>query len=213
MIIFAPKLTLRKMKKLPLIINTVLLAAVAVLYYLHFSQKGSSVSSADRSDIVLDPGSIAFVNIDTLQAHLDMFYDFQQDLTEKQKISEKKYENSVKEWQRNVADYQDKVQKGLVTRSKAAEIEKQLQTDEQKLMALRDNLAYELQEESTVLNRQIMNEIIKFLDDYNKNKNYRFIIQNSYGGVLLVANDSSNITQDVIKGLNEKYNKTKEKSK
>jgi outer membrane protein len=201
------------MKNLPVIsiaLNVVLIAALAVLYFLHFSLKNQVKQSvASPSAGIAASGSIVYVSIDSLMGNYDLYFDLKKQLEVKQKQAEAEFAVKGNTYQKNVADYQDKAQKGLITRSKAQEVEQQLMADQQNLMKYRDKLTADLAEEEQVMNRQLVNNIVSFLKEYNKNHNYQYIFSHTFGSNLLYAPDSLNITKDVLKGINEQYVKEK----
>jgi outer membrane protein len=203
------------MKKLPLLINIILGVAIVVLYVLHFADtdsKSNKESKAYSKEVVRPEFPlIVYVNFDTLLLNYDFYYDLQGELEEKRKTSEAELSSRSKAYEKGAADYQEKVQKGLVTRSTAQELEQQLIQEQQNLLQLRDNLASQLMEEEQVMNRQIVNSIMEYIKEYNKVHNYQYVISYQFGGPLLFANDSLNITNEIIKGLNEKYNRERER--
>jgi len=83
--------------------------------------------------------------------------------------------------QKNANDYQDKVNKGLITRADAAEREKALYQQQQELVALKDNLQSNLVEEEQVMNRQIVEYITSFLEANKADYNYQYILGKSFG--------------------------------
>ncbi|MBU8893051.1 MAG: OmpH family outer membrane protein [Bacteroidales bacterium] len=201
------------MKKLSLWLNIVLIIAVAVIYFLHFSgNKTAKVEvNEDGTELVIDRDyAIAYVNIDTLVRNYDLFIDKSGELTQKKNESEAELQIQSRKFEKEVRDYQDKVNKGLITRTKAQMLQQELAQKEQQLYATRDNLAMQLQEEEQVMYRQVLNEVMSYLEEYNKDYNYKFIFSNSFGGQLLYTDKSLNITSDVLVGLNEKYGKSKE---
>ena len=66
-------------------------------------------------------------------------------------------------------------------------------------------MAYKLAEEEQVMNRQVLNSIMDYLKEYNKDHGYHYVLSNAFGGPLLYSNETLNITQDVLSGLNETY--------
>ena len=114
------------MKKIPLILNIVLVVAVAVLYVLHFTGKPIANEPSENRVTALSPvvssAGIAFVNFDTLLVNYNMFIDKRDELAGKQQSSEAELTAEGQKWEREAADFQDKVQKGLITRSRAAEM-------------------------------------------------------------------------------------------
>ncbi len=205
------------MKRVNLIINIVLAIAVGVLFVLYFTADEKSSPAQTEEKLVENnstgKGEMAYINIDTLMNNMDMFFDVRNKLVEKQKSSEAELNSRSKDFEKEATDFQEKVRKGLVTRSRAQEIEQELYLEQQNLIGLKDKLSLELAEEEQVMNRQLIYYIIDFLEEYNREKNYQFIISNSLGGPLLYASDKQNITNDVVEGLNAKYAKEREKLK
>ncbi len=197
------------MKRVNLIINIVLVIAVGALFVLHFTGKGKSKPLQTEEKFVendgTEKGEIAYINIDTLMNNMDMFFDIRNQLIDKQKSSEAELNSRSKDFEKEAIDFQEKVRKGLVTRSRAQEIEQELYREQQDLIGLKDKLSLELAEEEQVLNRQLIYYIIDYLKEYNIDNNYQFIISNSLGGPLLYASNKQDITNDVVKGINEKY--------
>jgi len=202
------------MKNLSLILNAVLIVAVGVLFYLHFSTKGSAKASPARStgmNLVQPDVPIVYVNIDTLLNNYDYFKDMQNDFADKQSELEAELNNRSRQYEASAMDAQNKVQKGLVTRREAAELEQQLMAEQQSLLQLRDQLTMQLQEEEQVSNRKLINAIMEYLKEYNADQDYQFIFSNSFGDNVLFANDQLDITFIILPGLNEKYRAEKAK--
>jgi outer membrane protein len=203
------------MKNVSLIVNVVLGAAVAVLYVLHFTATGKTADiQADyvaRGEYVPAQSNIVFVNFDTLLNNYDMFFDLQKKFLEKQQKLEAELTRSSRSYERQVGDFQEKVQKGLVTRSEAQQLEMQLMQVQQELMGQRDEYSQELMEEEQVMNRQLQHSIYDFLEEYNNRHKYHYIFSHSFGGPLLYTDRNLNITREVIEGLNQKYRQNKTK--
>jgi len=200
------------MKKISLGLNVVLILAVAGIYYLHFSGNQATekqVSSAGEEQTIDRDYEIAYVNIDTLVSNYNLFVDKSNELNEKRSESEADLQIQSKNFENEVRDFQSKVSKGLVTRTKAQLLQQELAQKEQQLYATRDNLARQLAEEEQVMYRQVLNKVMEYLEEYNQEYNYKYIFSNSFGGQLLYTDKSLNITKDVLSGLNETYDKTK----
>ena len=69
-----------------------------------------------------------------------MFNDKREDLLTKQKSAEAELNSKGSQYEKGARDYQEKVQKGLVTRATAAEMEQALLQQQQELVDLRDKL-------------------------------------------------------------------------
>jgi len=194
------------MKNLSVILFVALFTAVAALFILHFTSDNKN----DKSDIpdtpamVTDQG-IAYVNIDTIIFNFEMFFDRREELLGKQKNAETQLTTKGNQYERGAKDYQEKVNKGLVTRAAAAEMEQALLQQQQELINLRDQLQSDLIEEEQVMNRQIIDYITRFLEENHSEYNYRYILGKSFGSVVLYGDEALDITKRVLDGLNEKY--------
>src|SRR5450756_113537 len=182
------------MKKLSVILSVVLFLAVAGLYFLHFSGNKKSIKSTTAGNSAGSPTQgIAYINIDSVIFKFDMFLDRRTDLIAKQKSAEAELNSKGSQYQKGAKDYQDKVNKGLITRAAAAQIEQSLVQQQQELVSLRDKLQSNLVEEEQVMNRQILEYITKFLEQNKADYNYQYILGKSFGSVvcLLYTSDAA----------------------
>jgi outer membrane protein len=194
------------MKKLSIVLYVVLFLAVAGLYFLHFSGNKKPKKSETAANTVGSPTQgIAYINIDTVIFKFDMFLDRRNDLMAKQKSAEAELNSKGSQYEKGAKDYQDKVNKGLVTRATAAQIEQSLVQQQQELVSLRDKLQSNLVEEEQVMNRQVLDYITKFLEENKSDYNYQYILGKSFGSVVLYGDNSLDITQKVLDAINKKY--------
>lgn len=198
------------MKKLSIVLYVVLFLAVAGLYCLHFSGN----KKAKKGETSVNPATssaqgIAYINIDTVIFKFDMYLDRRNDLMAKQKSAEAELNSKGTAYQKGANDYQDKVNKGLVTRATAAQIEQSLVQQQQELVSLRDKLQSNLVEEEQVMNRQILDYITKFLEQNRTDYNYQYILGKSFGSVILYGDNALDITQKVLDAINKKYKQEK----
>ncbi len=197
------------MKKLSVILFGVLFLAVIGLYFLHFSGSKSINNNNSGSASSVPAGAIAYVNIDSVIFKFNMFSDRRDELMTKQKSAEAELNSKGNQYQKDGKDYQDKVNKGLVTRAVAAQMEQALGQQQQELISLRDKLQSNLMEEEQVMNRQILEYITKFLLDHKSEYNYQYILGKSFGSVVLYSDSGLDISQKVLDALNKKYKEEK----
>jgi outer membrane protein len=156
-------------------------------------------------------GGIAFVELDSVIANFQMAKDKATELEEKTKSSEVELASKSQAFDRDVRDFQNKVQKGLVTRATAAEMEQTLTQQQQTLLARRDEMAYNLNEEGLVAQRQVIEYINMYLVEFNGDRGFQYILAKQFGGPVLFSDSTLDVTADVIAGLNAKYNAEKAK--
>ena len=202
------------MKNLSIGLNVVLIIAVAVLYFFQFSDQPVVNEKKTVEDTVqtatADEYPVAYVNIDTLISEYDFYIDKRDALMQRRDESEAELQSETQKLEREFADFQNKINKGLITRTKAQMMQQELGKKEQNLYALKDNLTMQLAEEEQVMNRQVLDKIMTYLEEYNKDKGFRYILSNAFGGPVLFADKTLNVTQDVLKGLNEAYTEEQE---
>ena len=108
------------------------------------------------------------------------------------------------------ADFETKINKGLLTRSQAEEQQQRLLQRQQNLQDLSQQKQYEMAEEEAVMSRKVMDAINTYLEKYNKEKGYALILTTSAASnTVIVGNPALDITQDVLTGLNDEYIKSK----
>jgi outer membrane protein len=193
------------MNKLSVSLYVILFAAVSALFILHFSGSSKKDSNSSVSPLETTARGIAFVNIDTVIFKFDMFSDRKEELLSKQKQAEAELNSKGTLYEKNAKDYQDKVNKGLVTRATAAQMEQSLLQQQQEVVSLSDKLQSNLMEEEQVMNRQILEYITSYLQSNKMEYNHQYIFGKSFGGVMLYGDEALDITKKVLEGINKKY--------
>jgi len=183
--------------------NLLLVSAVTAIGVLLAS--GCKKDAAGTQNQSAEAKGIVYVELDSVIAHFNMADDLTTSLQDKQKNSEAELTSKSQAFDRDVRDYQNKAQKGLITRATAAEMEQTLSQQQQNLLALRDEMAYKLNEESLVAQRQVLEYITQYLIEYNKTHHYQYILAKQFPGPVLLSDTSLDITADVTAGLNAKY--------
>lgn len=196
------------MKIANIVTNVVLAAAVIVLFVFHFSGGEKKVQGSDASAaFVVNPGevSIAYFNMDSVMSQWDLYDGYQQELEQKQTEMEADFAGRTETFYQSVQDAQYKIQKGLVTRSEAEQLQQQLGAQEQTLMTLQNQYAAELQEEGMVRNRKMLDMIEQYVNELSQANGYSYVYSYSFGGNLIYGAKAYDITAQVVKGLNEKF--------
>jgi outer membrane protein len=199
------------MKKLPVALFVVLFLSVVGLYILHFTEgkrnnKSKNISGTVQSGTV--PG-IAYINIDSVIFKFDMFFDRRNELMSKQKNAEAELNSKGSRYEKDAKDFQEKVNKGLITRATAEQMQQSLLQQQQELVNLRDKLQSNLMEEEQVMNRQIIEYITRYLEANKSEYNCQYIFGKSFGSVVMYADSTLDITDKVLAAVNKKYKSEK----
>jgi outer membrane protein len=189
----------------------VLAVAVAVLYYWHFSAGSGNAAPGGTSAAPASGQTMVYINTDTILNNYKMFEDIQADLATKRENVQKQLLGREGSLRQAMESYQRRAQAGLLTPNQMKDEEGKLQQQQQELLAYRDNVAAGLMEEEKIQNKKFYDALVAYLKEYNKDKNYQFVFGYTPGGGILLATDKLDVTQQVLKGLNDQYQTQKDK--
>jgi len=196
------------MKNFTLITNIVLAVAVAVLFYLHFATcKQCAAPSASKS--VAKQGNnfkIAYFDLDSLQNNYEYYKQVAKELgnSEQQKRNELAAKKDA--YAAKVREYQAKGQS--MSQSEMAAAQQDIAQREKDYSQDEQTKSQEMQEESFKKLQDVKKKIEDYLKEYNKDKTYSYIISSSTD-IVYYKDSAYNITNDLIKGLNDLYKSKK----
>jgi outer membrane protein len=195
------------MKNGLLVFNFVLLVLIGVLFYLHFSSGSkTNIVTASSSKPVPSNNSfrIAYFEMDSVESSFAMVKDVKSELSKKEDALNAELVRMEKDYRSKAAQYQSQAQTMNQTQSEMAQRD-MLQT-QQTMQGRKQQMEQDYQEFQMRKQKDINARIEDFLKEYNKAKNYSYIV--SYEPGLFYYKDTAfNITADLVKGLNEQYKK------
>ncbi|MEI7594310.1 MAG: OmpH family outer membrane protein [Bacteroidota bacterium] len=189
-------------KNINLLLNVIALIAITVLFVLFFSNKKECNVSKKGID---GPLNIAYVNSDTLWKKYDFVKEIESELDTFETSLQASYNTKASAFEKAYTDFMKKGQAGLLSAIEQETQGKKLSAEQESLMKLNQELTTKLNIKTQELNNKVQDTILSVLRKYNKKTNYTFIMQYTKAGAILVASDSLDITEDVIKTLNEEY--------
>jgi len=164
-----------------------------------------TATAASDSVATVASGPIAYINLDTLTNNYDMYHDLRSAYEAKVTRTQNDLNARGRNLEKDIADFQEKIDKGLVTRSTAAQMQDDLGKRQQSLMQYRDKVTGDLAEEEQVLLNQIHFSIVDYLKEFNADHRYSMILSTTTGGPILNADPALDITKEVVRGLNKVY--------
>lgn len=173
-------------------------------------QKAGNAAKTEKTTetaVAGEPASgIVYFNMDSLVSNYTMFKDLSADFKVKADKIDKELEQKGRSFETKVKSSQEKIEKGLVTRSEAEQMSQELGQEQQQVIAYRDKMLGEMQEEQTVMQNKIFDAIQTYLKKYNAEKNYALILNtNAMTNTVMIGDPSLDITQELIDGLNAEY--------
>lgn len=204
------------MKNGLLIWNVVLTLIVAYLLVTHFTGKteGKVVSkTASSTGTAAAPGTfrIAYFEQDSVESSYNMIKEVVSDMEKK----EGELNNSLAGLQSTFNKKRQELEsRGNMSPAEIENANAELNQLGNRLAARKQELEMEYQSYATTRNIAVKKNVLDFLEKYNKDKNYTYIISTNESGVFYYKDSAYNITADIVAGLNEEYSKKqKEKSK
>jgi outer membrane protein len=195
------------MKKLSLIVNAVLIIAVAILFILVLSGRSnnSDAENTGSEDSSADKG-IVYINADSLIIKYEFAQTLSEQLIGKEEASRTELNEKGKVLQQEMMEFQRKVQNnGFLSLDRAQSEERRLREKEGELQELNNRLSNDLMVHQGKVNQQLRDTITTFLAEYCKTKPYQLVLSNTMGDNVLHAVPSLDITNDVVELLNKRY--------
>ncbi|MCF2489638.1 OmpH family outer membrane protein [Dyadobacter sp. CY347] len=186
-----------------LIWNIVLSLAVAVLFFLHFSGKPSGDAGVAADGGVVAGRKTVYVQVDSLLKNYEFFKDTRKELENKNFQLENELNTKGRSLQNEVQFFQQRAQ--TMTPEQARSTEAQLMKKQQDLVAYRDQSAQALGQEEAKKNEELYKNIRSYIEKYNKENGFEYVLGYSLGGGILFANPSLDVTQKILDGLNKEY--------
>jgi outer membrane protein len=178
-----------------------ILGLVALIYVLTLSPSGNAGQPAKVNGNI----SFAWINTDTIMSQYEFAKDLQKGLEEYEKNLQNKYTSELQAFQNEYNAYIKKASDYQMTLEQQKKKEEELGQKQQQIQQLDAELSQMLMNEKTARNMELHDTIVNFIARYNKNKNYTMIFERTYGGGLLWADSTMDVTPEVLKGLNEEY--------
>lgn len=199
------------MKNLMLVINVLLVVAVGWLYFDFYGKKSEKKvvqTVVNNTKSTAGNAPIAYVELDSLNEKITYIKEKRRALEAEQKVIESEWQRSMRSLE---AQRDNFVKRGdAITQAEAEKFQGQLIEQQQKIEANKQNAAQRLSEKSYVFMDDIQSKLKTFLKEYNKDQRYMYILTSGTGLDYMIYRDSTlNITDDVIKGMNEKMSSLK----
>ena len=188
------------MNKVQILVNVVLVAAVAALFVLHFSKKECAPAEVAASSDVMP---VAYLNVDSLLANYSFAIEASEKLMSKQEDARLKMNTKLRTFQNEVADFQRKLQNNaFLSRERAEKEQQRLAKKEQELQELEAKLTQDIMLENQKLNMQLADSLTNFLQVFNADGRYHVIMSNNAKDNVLMAAEQYDITDEVVAGMN-----------
>jgi outer membrane protein len=190
------------------------IAAIIFLYVLYFLQPKSLQHNADfLSQARMNSDSkalIVTVNTDSVEKHFILMEILSKDLEKETELYQKELQTKSAAFETKYQNYMINVQNNVLTQTQMQNAERQLLQEKEALEALSSRYTKILVDKETSVHNEIMDSLkntAKRVNDATYHADYIFAINS--GSAVLHANKLFDITDEVIKELNDAYKKSK----
>jgi outer membrane protein len=205
------------MKQVSLILNIILIAAVAILFFLYASLKknveslgmnqptaGLQTASTLPASANLKDSKIAYINIDSLDINYQYIIDNSKEIRARQVAIEAQYNSMVAKFQ---ADYQELQQAAQAGLRPQAELEKEKNRLEQMQyeIASKEKQMQSLGDETGKKQADMLRGVSDFIAKLNNGRYDYILAYTSNISSVLYAKPGLDITKEVVDGLNTEY--------
>ena len=203
------------MKRSTLIFSVLALFAGAISLSSCQNQ-AAETNSAEPVETAAKKGAIVYFNLDRVLNEYDMANDLSSVVQTKAQSIEQELTRRGNKLQGDINTFQQKVDKGLFTRSVAEAQSLKLQQQQSEFETFYNQKQQEMQEEQAVMMNQIADAIKTFVDKFNAENGYAMIIA-TQGDILpspvVTADPELDITDAILAGLNAEYVQNKNSNK
>lgn len=194
------------MKYISTILSVLALGLIAVLFLTqsrHFDELKRHVEAEKRA--IGSGFKIAYFDMDSLEAHYDGFKDAQTQIKEQESRMNQQLTSLDRTNQKKIEGWR---QKGnAMTQAEQAEAQQEYAQMQQEFQSRKQALEQDLYKMTEDKKTALRNKIEDYLKDYNKGKNYSYIIEYDPNSFIYIKDTAFNITADLVDGLNAAYKK------
>ena len=183
--------------------------AVCLLFVACNGNNATAPQANNDSVTVKEAITVAYVDMDTLQAQYQYYLDCRQELETTYNGYQATIGKKAAALQNKAAEIQQKLQEGrFVSEAEFNNAQAAFAKQQADVEQLQAKYAQQFAEKELEFTTALEDSIQSFLATYNKEHKYTLILTRA---VILNDNPQLDITADVVKGLNERYEKGKQK--
>jgi outer membrane protein len=191
------------MKNISLVINAILIVAVAVLFYLQLGGKNDNKSKTQNIVTSSEGLNIVYFNSDSLLSNYKMYEDERKELETMSLEYEKKLSVDQKTFEKEAREFQQRAEFLTITDREARQ--EKLMRKQQDLMQLQEQLTGQLARDEAAVTEKIYESIEVYLKEFVQDKNISYVFSYARGGGIWYANVANDITNELIEELNKRY--------
>jgi len=193
------------------IVEAILAIAVIVLYILYFCFPKTTHHIPAQTVVNTEPrsGEIIYINIDSVNANYELVDILTKDIEAEMSKQEAVFQNRQSALERKYNQFQQNYQSGILTQVQIENAQQQLMQESENLKADYERVMGDLEARQAAALKQIADSVITATQRINAERNASFVFSYQYGGQLLDADPSKDVTNELLDILNEPFKSKK----
>lgn len=195
------------------ILYVILFLLLAVLYLLHFSNSNNAenITAVEKQETIQPLNeatlNIAFVNSDTVSKYYEFAKKIQKSLTSKRSEAEGQIKSKYFAYESLVQEF-EKASPIMGDRERMEKAQK-IRLLEQEIMQVEQQLSDQVSRQELELTQSYIEKTNDYMQEIGKTLGYDYVMSYRIGGAMLYAKERHDITTEIIKLLNERYESSK----
>lgn len=195
--------------------NILLFIGLVLIYIFHFTGIGThSKYNPDASAPMVAEGGVlkvAYIDSDTLLAKYQYAIDLQEELNRYKDAQMRSAQEQMAQFQKDYDDFIKNGEKMTLSQQQAKETE--LKQRYEKLSTLEAEVTNRVMQKQMDSNIELLNRIFAFVREYNvANQQFDVILRKTFvDSPTIYMNPAMDITDEIVKGLNDEYASVKKK--
>ena len=188
---------------------SILTIAVIVLYVLHFTgnkKQNVPIVYTSAENAVPGSGEVVYINIDTINKYYKLVDILTNDIDAERSKQEAIFANRQKAFENKYAQFQQNYQANILTPVQVQNSQQQLMQESETLQYEYEQVINNLQNRQMAALQQIADSLMAASKAVNAARNASFVFSYQYGGQLILADPTKDITNEVLNELNKHYN-------
>ena len=195
------------------ILYIILFVLLAVLYFIQFSSSTNTENIPTvEKELAIQPLNegglnIAFVNSDTVSKYYEFAKKIQKTLTTKRSEAEGQIKSKYFAYESLVQEF-EKASPIMGDREKMEKAQK-IRLLEQEIMQVEQQLSEQVSRQELELTQSYIVKTNDYMQEIGKTLGYDYVMSYRVGGAMLYGNERHDITNEIIKLLNKRYESSK----
>ncbi|AWX45721.1 hypothetical protein HME9304_02748 [Flagellimonas maritima] len=147
---------------------------------------------------------LAYVDVNRLLEGYDRTKVDRENFTKKTDIMKANVDSLMVDWQNELKTYEK--ERSSMTKKELALKQELLQNKQQQINNYQQAVQKQIQEEDQKMTQTVVNDINAYVKEYGNDHGHRIIFGAQGSGNIMYAEEETNLTEKVLKGLNEQYN-------